>query len=67
MPRLIEESQQVEVYAGDKGHVYIKQNGYAEDDSIIVDYPDDVTKLIQFIQEVQAEAYLIRAADKDIN
>ena len=67
MPRIIEERQQVEVYAGDKGHVCVKQNGYPEDDSIIIVHPDDVTKLIQFLQEAQAEAYLIRAAEKDIS
>lgn len=66
MPKIIEERQQVEVFAGEKGHVCIKQNGYREDDSIIVLHPDDVTKLLQFLQEAQAEAYLIRAADKDL-
>lgn len=64
MPKVIEECKEVEVYAGDMGHVCIKQNGYPDEDSIIIIHPDDVTKLIQYLQEAQAEAYLIRVADK---
>ena len=64
MPKVIEERKEVEVYAGDMGHVCIKQNGYLDEDSIVIIHPDDVTKLIQYLQEAQAEAYLIRVADK---
>jgi hypothetical protein len=64
MPKVIEERKEVEVYAGDMGHVCIKQNGYPDEDSIIVVHPDDVSTLIQFLQEAQAEAYLIRVAEK---
>jgi uncharacterized protein YlxW (UPF0749 family) len=64
MARVIEERKEVEVYAGDMGHVCIKQNGFPDDDSIIIVHPDDVTKLIEYLQEAQAEAYLIRAASK---
>ena len=63
MPKVIEERKEVEVYAGSNGHVCIKQNGYPDEDSIIFIHPDDVTKLIQYLQEAQTEAYLIRVAD----
>lgn len=63
MKRIIEERLEIEVYVGAKGHVCLKQEKHHEDDVVITVHPDDVTKLIEFLKEVQAEAYVARAAD----
>lgn len=63
MSRVIEERKEIEVYAGQKGHVCIKQANWPDEDSLIVMHPDDVTSLIQYLKDAQAEAYVIRAAN----
>lgn len=63
MKRIIEERLEIEVYVGAKGHVCLKQEKHHEDDVVITVHPDDVTKLIGFLKEVQAEAYVARASD----
>ncbi|NBD21870.1 hypothetical protein GTZ97_14510 [Aquabacterium fontiphilum] len=63
MKRIIEERLEIEVYVGAKGHVCLKQVKHHEDDVVITVHPDDVTKLIDFLKEVQAEAYVARASD----
>ena len=50
MSKVIEIRREVEVYAGEKGHVCIKQNSYPDNDSIIIVHSDDVAKLIQYLQ-----------------
>jgi hypothetical protein len=63
MPRVIEERKEVEVYAGQKGHVCIKQSNYHDEDMLIFLHPDDVSNLIDYLKEAQAEAYVIRASN----
>ena len=62
MGRVIEKRKEVEVYAGQNGHVCIKQSNYPEEDALVVLHPDDVASLIEFLKEAQAEAYVIRAS-----
>jgi hypothetical protein len=64
MLRVIEQRLEIEVYVGQKGHVCLKQIDYPEEDKIITLHPDDVTKLIVYLKEAQAEAYLARASLK---
>ena len=63
MARIIEERREVEVYVGQKGHVCIKQVGFEGTDMIVMMHPDDVPRMIDFLKESQAEAYLARAAN----
>ena len=67
MERVIGERKEVEVYAGQNGHVCIKQSNYPEEDALVVLHPDDVTGLIEFLKEAQAEAYVIRAAKPSVS
>lgn len=63
MARVIEERKEVEVYAGQRGHVCIKQIDFKEEEMLVLLHPDDVPRLIEYLKEAQAEAYVIRAAN----
>jgi hypothetical protein len=60
--RVIEERRGIEVYAGQNGHVCIKQEDFKGEEMLVLLHPDDVAKLINYLREAQAEAYVIRAA-----
>ena len=64
MARTIEERREVEVYAGQNGHVCIKQLDFKSEEMLVLLHPDDVPHLIEYLREAQAEAYVIRAAAK---
>jgi hypothetical protein len=61
--RIIEERREVEVYVGQKGHVCIKQLNYNDEEMLVLLHPDDVPRLIEFLKESQAEAYVARASN----
>lgn len=62
MARVIEERREIEVYAGQKGHVCIKQEDYKGEEMLVIVHPDDVPRLIDYLREAQAEAYVVRAS-----
>ena len=63
MARIIEERREVEVYVGQKGHVCIKQVDFEGTEMTVVMHPDDVPRMIDYLKESQAEAYVARAAN----
>lgn len=62
MARVIEERREIEVYAGQKGHVCIKQEDDKGEEMLVIVHPDDVPRLIDYLREAQAEAYVVRAS-----
>jgi hypothetical protein len=58
---VIERRDEIEVYAGEKGHVCIKQEGaLGEEDDLVILHPEDVPRLISFLQRVRQQAVEIR-------
>jgi len=58
---VIEGRQEVEIYAGQNGHVCIKQHGdLGEEPSLVLIHPDDIPALTKHLQEARKEAYEIR-------
>ena len=61
-PYTIEQRDQIETYAGQNGHVVIKQiSSMSEDDSMIFVHPEDVDKLITHLKNAKEAAIEIRA------
>ena len=62
MAPVIEERREIEVYAGQKGHVCIKQDDYKGEEMLVIVHPDDLPRLIDYLREAQAEAYVVTAS-----
>jgi len=60
---IIEKRDQIEVYAGQKGHVCIKQESSDQEDIIFV-HPDDIPQLIIMLQDACVDATEIRSCIK---
>ena len=60
-PFVIEQRDQIEIYAGQKGHVVLKQTSYmGEDEAMILIHPDDVEQLISHVKNATIDAKEIR-------
>ncbi|HET6431020.1 hypothetical protein [Dyella sp.] len=61
---VIEQRDKIEIYAGEHGHVVIKQDSYTGEESVVLIHPDDVELVIRHILAARDEAYEIRATSK---
>ncbi len=57
---VIEQRDKIEIYAGQNGHVLLKQDSYNGEESIVWIHPDDVELVIRHMQAARNETYKIR-------
>jgi hypothetical protein len=61
---IIEQRDKIEIYAGEHGHVVLKQDSYHGEESVVLVHPDDVELVIRHMQAAREEAYEIRATSE---
>lgn len=59
---IIEQRDQIKVFAGQQGHVVIEQRNEPEP-SIVIIHPDDVPLLIKHLENARVDAIEIRKMD----
>ncbi len=57
---VIEQRDEVEVFAGKNGHVVICQDSQADGTSTVLVHPDDIPQLIEFLERAKEDASEIR-------
>lgn len=64
MVNVIEGRKEINVYAGQDGHVCITQDDWRSEEMLIILHPNDIPELIDYLKLAQAEANKIRDAIK---
>ena len=64
MALAIDHREEIEVYAGNRGHICIKQKSYNDEYMTIIVHPDDIPSLIYHLNQECKEALAIREAIK---
>ncbi len=57
---VIEQRDKIEIYAGQNGHVVLKQDSYNGEESAVWVHPDDIELVIRHMQAAKEQAYEIR-------
>jgi uncharacterized protein YpmB len=60
---VVEQRDAIEIYAGQNGHVVLKQLDFEGQENIVWIHPDDVDRVIGYMHRAKEEALAIRGSN----